>query len=95
MEHHDVTLAGHFGRDKAVERLTRAFYWPGLRSHVADYVRSCPTSQADKPRSRPPLVLLQPLPVPQSCWDHMSLDLVTTYLLRPVGMTASLPLWIS
>ncbi|KAL4446711.1 hypothetical protein ABPG77_007955 [Micractinium sp. CCAP 211/92] len=37
MEHHDVTLAGHFGRDKAVERLTRAFYWPGLRSHVADY----------------------------------------------------------
>jgi len=76
-EHHDVTLAGHFGRDKTLERLSRLFYWPGLREQVAEYVRTCPTCQVDKQRTRPPLGLLQPLPVPRGCWDHMSHDLIT------------------
>jgi hypothetical protein len=76
-EHHDVTLAGHLGRDKTLASVSRLFYWPGLRTQVAEYVQTCPTCQADKQRSRPTLGLLHPLPVPQFCWQHMGLDLVT------------------
>ena len=38
---HDNSLAGHFGMDKTFERISRNFYWPGMRKDVEQHVRGC------------------------------------------------------
>jgi hypothetical protein len=76
-EAHDIAISGHLGRTKTLERLTRAFYWPNMHRVVAEYVRTCPSCQVNKPSNQQPLGLLYSLPVPQRRWDSVSLDLVT------------------
>ena len=36
--HHDAPMAGHPGRWKTLELITRNYWWPGLPSYVARYV---------------------------------------------------------
>jgi transposase InsO family protein len=71
---HDAPIGGHLGRDKTIERLQRSYFWPGMASSVAAFVRSCLPCQRNKRSNRPPLGLLQPLPVPDRPWDSVSLD---------------------
>lgn len=57
-------------------RLKQMFYWRGMKSSVRAFVDSCITCQQAKPdRSRLP-GLRQPLLVPASAWQMISLDFV-------------------
>ena len=47
-ECHDTPIAGHLGRDKTLERVSRHFWWPTLRTDVFDYVKTCPSCQQSK-----------------------------------------------
>ena len=76
-EHHDAPIAGHLGRDKTFEVLSRRFYWPGLGKDVTEYVRSCDTCQRTKTRNQPRLGLAQPLPVPTAPWQVVGMDFIT------------------
>jgi hypothetical protein len=76
-ESHDIPISGHLGRTKTLERLSRAFYWPRMHRTVAEYVRTCPSCQVNKPSNQGPLGLLYSLPVPQRRWESVSLDLIT------------------
>ena len=38
---HDNNLAGHFGIDKTYERVSRNFYWPGMRGDIETHVKAC------------------------------------------------------
>jgi hypothetical protein len=44
-DHHDVPAAGHPGRAKTLELLTRTYYWKNMRQDVDRYVRNCHTCQ--------------------------------------------------
>ena len=56
--------------------MKQMFYWHGMKTSVRSFVESCLTCQRAKPdRSRLP-GLLQPLPVPASAWQIISLDFV-------------------
>jgi len=49
--HHDHPLSGHFGQNRTLELIRRKYTWPGLRTFVKDYVRSCTScAQAKTPR---------------------------------------------
>jgi hypothetical protein len=76
-EHHDAPIAGHLGRAKTQEALSRRFFWPDLAKHVAAYVRSCDTCQRTKARNHPPLGLAQPLSVPKAPWEIVGMDFIT------------------
>jgi len=39
--HHDVLAAGHGGRWKTVELVTRNYWWPGVTRDVGKYVEGC------------------------------------------------------
>ena len=39
--HHDVLTAGHEGRWKMVELITRNYWWPGVTKDVGRYVEEC------------------------------------------------------
>lgn len=84
-ECHDSMYSGHLGRDVTIERAQRLFYWPGMSGDIADYVRTCPTCQADKPRPGKMLGLMQPLPVPTRPWSFVGTDLITKLTLTGRG----------
>lgn len=57
-------------------RMKKLFAWHGMKKHIKEFVLSCSVCQQSKPdRSRLP-GLLQPLPVPDSAWQVISMDFV-------------------
>ena len=75
-EAHDSALAGHPGLDKTYTRLSKIAYWPNMRKHVEKYVKSCHTCRVSKIQTTKPSGLLQPLPVPDRPWTHITMDLI-------------------
>ncbi|KAF8751545.1 hypothetical protein RHS01_08514 [Rhizoctonia solani] len=72
---HDSPLAGHPGRQRTLELVSRNYYWPGIRADTYWHVDSCKTCQRirkPKYRSIPP----QPLEVPSRPWQHVSYDMI-------------------
>ena len=49
--HHDVLVAGHGGRWKTMELVTRTYWWPGVTRDVGRYVKGCNMCQRMKNRT--------------------------------------------
>jgi transposase InsO family protein len=45
---HDSVTAGHMGVKKTYGKLKKCFYWPGMKSAVRDWIRTCPKCGARK-----------------------------------------------
>ena len=74
---HDTNMAGHPGRAKTVQLVSRHYWWHGMHKDVAKYVQECDSCQHVKPISQKPYGLLQPLPIPTRQWDEVTMDLIT------------------
>ena len=70
---HDMA---HEGVQKTLHRVRNDFYWKGMKKHVADYVQGCHVCQRNKSKNLQPADLLQPLPIPQQIWSHISMDFI-------------------
>lgn len=68
--------AGHFGRDRTIERLGRHCVWDGMMKEAADYCRSCAVCSASKSTNALPAGTLRPLPIPDGVWDSIGIDFV-------------------
>ncbi|KAH8144380.1 uncharacterized protein LAJ45_11650 [Morchella importuna] len=86
--HHDAPSAGHPGRARTLELLSRNFYWPQMRKYVARYVDHCDTCSRIKPARHAPYGLLKPLAPPVKPWSSLSMDHVTG-LPSPKDLTPS------
>ncbi|MCX6040304.1 MAG: RNase H-like domain-containing protein [Caldilinea sp.] len=75
-EHHDTAAAGHLGRDKTFEAVTRRYWWPTVYRDVDEYVRTCPACQLAKQRYGKVAGKLQPLPIPLYPWEQVTIDIV-------------------
>ena len=76
-QHHDNPSAGHPGRAKTFELLSRNYCWKGMSTDVRQYVLNCRTCGRIKARHDRHQGLLQPLPVPERSWQHISVDFIT------------------
>uniref|UniRef100_A0A3B3D6E4 Gypsy retrotransposon integrase-like protein 1 n=1 Tax=Oryzias melastigma TaxID=30732 RepID=A0A3B3D6E4_ORYME len=74
---HDTPAAGHPGIDNTQTLTTNVFWWPTVRSDVAQFVKQCSTCQMTKAPRQRPAGLLQPLPIPLRPWSHVAVDFVT------------------
>jgi transposase InsO family protein len=74
---HDHILAGHPGRAKTLELLTRTFFWPGIRRFTNRYVRNCQVCARAKAPRHAPYGYLKSLEVPQRRWQSISMDFIT------------------
>ena len=85
-EAHDAdTAAGHLGRVKTYEKLSRTFFWPNMQRTVNTYVSTCDSYQCNKFKTRPPYGLLHPHAVPHHKWEVVSMDFVTGLLVTKAG----------
>ena len=75
--HHDTRLAGHQGRWKTLELISRNYWWPGMSVDVKKYVQGCDTCQRNKPTRQPKFGLLQPNEVPAGPWEIYTIDIIT------------------
>jgi len=75
--HHDVPMAGHRGRWKMVELVTRNYWWPGVTRDVGKYVEGCNLCQRMKNRTEEPAGKLKLSEVPQKMWSHLTVDFIT------------------
>ncbi|CEL62189.1 Retrotransposable element Tf2 155 kDa protein type 1 OS=Schizosaccharomyces pombe (strain 972 / ATCC 24843) GN=Tf2-1 PE=4 SV=1 [Rhizoctonia solani AG-1 IB] len=74
--YHDSPMAGHPGRQRTLELLSRAYYWPGIRADVYLHVDGCETCQRIQlPKAK--LIPGQPLEIPSRPWQHVSYDMIT------------------
>ena len=76
-ECHDTPISGHLGTAKTTELITKYFYWPGIQEEIKQYVKTCNSCQRNKPSHQVPTGLLQPLPISDSLWSDISMDLIT------------------
>jgi hypothetical protein len=76
-QHHDTPINGHLGERKTMERVSRCYFWPGMRKSVQQYIQQCQSCQANKGSNQLPIGLLQSLDVPGKRWETVSMDLIT------------------
>lgn len=78
---HSIAWGGHSGAPVTYSRLKQCFAWKGMKAAVQAYVQSCHICQQSKyDRSKSP-GLLQPLSVPESAWQAISMDFIEGLLL--------------
>ena len=75
-KHHNSPVAEHLGYEKTIELLQHNYWWPGMATLVKDYVTRCNTCQRFKGSNQAPEGLLQPLPIPNTPWEHISANCI-------------------
>jgi len=85
--HHDSKNAGHPGRWKTYELLSRNFWWPGMSTYVQKYVDGCEVCLRSKNFPQKPFGLLQPNEVPDRAWGIVTCDFIVA-LPESRGFTA-------
>jgi transposase InsO family protein len=75
-QHHDTRVAGHLGRWKTLELVSRNYWWPQMSCYIGRYVKTCDPCLRTKIQRRCPTGELHPLPTPESRWDVISVDFI-------------------
>ena len=73
---HDHPLSGHYGQSCTLDLIRREYTWPGVRTYVKDYIKSCMAcARAKNPRHHP-YGMLKQLPIPERPWNSISMDFI-------------------
>ncbi|MCO5570233.1 hypothetical protein L7F22_023951 [Adiantum nelumboides] len=75
-ESHSPPYAGHRGIDSTIKALEMYFFWPSLRKDTESFVCSCLVCQHVKYDRGKAYGLLQPLPIPTTPWESMTMDFI-------------------
>ena len=52
------------------------FYWPGMKTAIENFIAACPVYQRAKHETCLQPGLLEPLPVADMAWQHISMDFI-------------------
>ena len=81
-EAHCFAYAMHPGSTKMYCTLKEYYWWSGMKREVAEYVSKCFICQQVQAERQKPSGLLQPLPIPEWKWEHITMDFV--FKLPPI-----------
>jgi len=73
---HDTKVAGHPGRWKTLELVSRNYWWPQMSRYIRQYVSTYDLCLRTKPIRQAPIGKLHPLRILDSQWDTLSVDFV-------------------
>ena len=89
-EFHNTPSAGHLGVNRTAKLIEKDYWWPTLRADVLSHLRSCGSCQRNKGATQRPYGVLQPLPVPDYQWQHISMNFIFHLPKTRSGFTAIL-----
>ena len=75
-QHHDSRIAGHAGRWKTLELVSRNYWWPQMSRYIGEYCKTCDLCLRTKVQRHLPIGELKPLPIPEGRWDAVSVDFI-------------------
>lgn len=75
-QHHDSAIAGHPGRFKTHELITRNYWWPRIQADVRLYVEGCEICQRTKSHRSKLTAPLSPNEIPTKPWEIISVDMI-------------------
>ena len=74
---HESPMSGHLGINKTYHKISNHFYWPGLKSDVSKYCKTCHTCQmVGKPNQTIPKAQLKPIPAFDEPFSRILIDCV-------------------
>ncbi|KAL4028402.1 hypothetical protein IC575_011598 [Cucumis melo] len=73
-EAHSSAYAMHPGSTKMYRTLKKTYWWSGMKQEIPEYVDRCLICQQVKPVRQRPGGFLNPLPVPEWKWEHITMD---------------------
>ena len=75
-QHHDSQVAGHWGRHRTQELVSRNFIWDKWAEDVARYVAGCVKCQKSKADSHSRQTKLVPMPTGERPFEEIAVDFV-------------------
>ena len=75
-QHHDSKVAGHPGRWKTLELVSRTYWWPHMSRYIGQYTKTCDLCMCTKVQRQLPVGELHPLPIPAQRWEQISVDFI-------------------
>ena len=75
--HDGITGTAHAGQEKTYKKITQMFYWPRMSQDIKKFVWSCPICQQIKHRRHAPSGMLQSIPIPNTPFEVVTMDLIT------------------
>ncbi|KAA0067805.1 Retrotransposable element Tf2 [Cucumis melo var. makuwa] len=73
-EAHNSAYAMQPGSTKMYITLKKTYWWSGMKQEIVEYVDRCLICQQVKPVRQRPGGFLNPLPVPEWKWEHITMD---------------------
>ena len=68
--------SGHPGYQKTITMLRKEYFWPNMKTELAEYIARCFECKQVKTEHQHPAVLLQPLSIPSWKWEINNLDFI-------------------
>ena len=75
-EAHSFAYVMHPGSTNMYRTLKEYYWWSGMKIEVVEYVSKCLVCQQVKVERQKPSGLLQPLPILEWKWEHITMDFV-------------------
>jgi hypothetical protein len=75
-QHHDTRVAGHAGRFKTLEMVSRNYWWPQMSRYIGVYVKTCDLCNRTKLQHHRPSGELHPTETPEERWQVISVDFI-------------------
>ncbi|GAU10196.1 hypothetical protein TSUD_418680, partial [Trifolium subterraneum] len=76
-EAHKSGFSIHPGSTKMYHDLKKSYWWPNMKTEIAEFVSRCIVCQQVKIEHQKPAGPLQPLEIPEWKWEHITMDFVT------------------
>jgi hypothetical protein len=75
-EIHEERASGHPGIERTIEKITRDYYFPGLRTMVKRIIQECDICARTKAARHAPYGHLQSIEPPKEAWKEIAWDFI-------------------
>jgi transposase InsO family protein len=77
--------AGHPGIVRMKRKLRETYWWPSMNNDIDHFVRHCQACQCSEKSFKPNVVPRMEIPVPDTAWSKVAIDIAGPYFTAPVG----------
>jgi len=72
-EYHDYS---HPGIEICQDKISKKYFWPGMRKNISEFIQSCHYCQSSKPNNHPNRASLGKFRTPEGPYETLSIDLI-------------------